>query len=124
DVAIATLLDEHRQAVSDAHYFVMRREPAYASDATLVAEGELSSDGCWQVALHTNRFLHNVSFDIKGFLPNDNYFHLSPLRPKTARLTSIATEANKLSGYAEALNLKVPVRIAVPAARAAVGRIS
>jgi len=113
DVAVATLLDEQRQSIVEAYHFPVRREPPYAAEAVLVAESECLPDGGWQVALRTDRFLHNVSFDIKGFRPDDNYFHLPPLRPKTVRLTPVRREASKVSGYVDALNLKNPVRIVV-----------
>lgn len=112
DLAIATLLDEERQVVSEAHFFPTPRVPALLSAVEVHAEAEALADGSYEVSLRSDRFLHYLSLDAKGFLPDDNYFHLSPLRPKKVRLASSGT-SGKLKGYVEALNLQHPVKISL-----------
>jgi beta-mannosidase len=113
DVAIATLLDERQRVVSEGHYFPVAREPAVLPAFSLQAEALSLPDGSVDVTLQTDRFLHAVTFDVKGFLADDNYFHLSPLRPKTVRLTPTNQSQSRFSGYVEALNLSEPVKIAM-----------
>jgi beta-mannosidase len=113
DVAIATLLDEGQQVVGEAHYFPVAREPAALSAASVQAEAVALPDGSLDVTLCTDRFLHAVSFDVQGFLPGDNYFHLSPLRPKQVRLTPTNRLGSRFNGFVEALNLSEPVKIAM-----------
>jgi len=113
DVAIATLLDEQQRVISETHYFPVRKEPALVTSASVNAHAVALPGGNFEVSLRSDRFLEHVSFDIQGFLPDDNYFHLSPLRPRSVRLTPRHATGVKMNGYVEALNLKDPVKITV-----------
>jgi beta-mannosidase len=113
DLAIATLLDEQRRVLSEAFYFVQRREPSFLPAVQLSAEAELVAEGRYQITLTSDRFLHSVSIDARGFLPSDNYFHLPPGRQKCVCLTAIMDRGSKIRGHIEALNLKNPVAIRV-----------
>ena len=53
----------------------------------------------------------SVSFDAKGFLPDDNYFHLVPSRFRSVRLSAIGERSSKFRASVEALNLERPVAI-------------
>ncbi|MBI3864411.1 MAG: glycoside hydrolase family 2 protein [Planctomycetia bacterium] len=111
DVAIAALLDDRQEIISEAHYFPNPREPVMLPAAAVNAEAVELDDGSVEVSLRSDRFLQYVSFDIRGFLPDDNYFHLSPLRSKRVRLAPSHRGDVKIKGSVEALNLKEPVRI-------------
>src|SRR5262249_34100129 len=82
DVAIATLLDRERQVVSEAFHFVQRRDPVFLSSAALECVTVACGQGKYQVRMKADRFLRNVFFDARGFLPSDNYFHLIPGRER------------------------------------------
>lgn len=110
DVAIATLLDVDGQPISEFCLFPVPREPAVLDSVNVTAIATPRGDG-FDVTLTTDRFLHSLSFDLKGLHPVDNYFHLTPLRPKTVHLTPIAGATVKTSGYVEALNLRTPTKI-------------
>jgi beta-mannosidase len=111
DVTIATLLDEQGRVIGEAHDFPAPREPAYLPTVSITAAIESNPDGSRNLTLGTDRFLYSVSFDVKGFSPDDNYFHLSPLRPKTVRFTPVTPRVDKFSGYVEALNIQNAARI-------------
>jgi beta-mannosidase len=107
DVAIATLLDERQQMVSEAYHMPLAREPQGLPSVNISATA-LASDNGLDLTLTSDRFLHYVTLDIKGFVPDDQYFHVSPVRPRTVRLLGTGAKA---SGYVEALNLQYPVKL-------------
>jgi beta-mannosidase len=113
DVVVATLYDDKHQAISDAYHFMHQREPIMLSECNLEINTELIDKGRYQVTLRTDRFLQSVSFDVEGFLPDDNYFHLCPSREKRVLFTPFKDCKGALKGYVEALNLRNPVKIAV-----------
>jgi beta-mannosidase len=112
DIVVATLYDGRHEVVSEAFHFIEPREPALLTEVTVEAQAEPQGSGDFEVRLKSDRFLHSVSFDATGFLPDDNYFHLVPGRQKTVRLRRRA-EGAKFKAYVEALNLGEPVRVAV-----------
>ncbi len=111
DVAIATLFDEQRRVLSEAFHFVRAREPSFVAGVTLDIQAEAVGDSGYEVTLLSDRWLQSVSFDVKGFLPDDNYFHLTPSRQKLVRFTALEGGNTRFRGYLEALNLKSPVAI-------------
>ena len=111
DLAIATLLDDRHEVLSEACYFVKPREPAYLPTVRLEADAERVSEGCYRVTLHSDHFLQSVSFDVKGYLPDDNYFHLPPNRPRQVYFMARKDANVKFRAHLEALNLKNPVGI-------------
>lgn len=113
DLAMATLYDDQRRVLSEAFYFVKSCEPAYLPSVHMEVEAEPVGQGCYQVALHSDHFLQSVSFDAKGFLPDDNFFHLPPSRHKLVRFTPLDGAVAKFRATLEALNLKNPVAIRV-----------
>jgi beta-mannosidase len=112
DVVIATLWDEKHRVVSEAVRFVRRREPVRLRSAMVQAEAVRASDARYVVKLESDCFLHAVRLDVPGFMPEDNYFHLMPARPRTVTFTSIDGAPRPLTGHVEALNLAAPVKIA------------
>lgn len=86
DVVVATLLDRDRQVISEAFHFVRRRESNVAP-AIIVASAELNDQPEYAVTLQSDRFLQYVRLSAKGYLPDDNYFHLCPRRKKSVRFS-------------------------------------
>ncbi len=111
DLAVATLLDDERRVVSEAFYFVKPGEPAPWPAVNLAAQAARVGEGCYQVALQSDRFLQGVSFDVKGYLPDDNFFHLVPGRRKVVRFTASGDAGARFRADVEALNLRSPVTI-------------
>jgi beta-mannosidase len=111
DVVIATLYDDQHRVLGEAFHFMQEREPSLLETCDLHVSAEVVDDGCYQVVLRADRFLQAVSFDVEGFLPDDNYFHLPPLREKKVLFTPYRNKKGRLKGYVEALNLRAPVKI-------------
>jgi len=84
DAVVATLFDGRHEVLSEAFYFVQPREPSLLPTVQLDVEA-VAGAGCYEVVLHCDHLLKGVSFDAKGFLPDDNYFHLPPARCKRVR---------------------------------------
>jgi beta-mannosidase len=112
DVVIATLYDEQHGVLSEAYYFVQQRDPVLLPACNLEVRAEILEGGCFLVTMKSDRFLQSACFDVEGFLPDDNYFHLPPMREKKVRFTPLKNYPGPLKGYVEALNLSAPVKIA------------
>jgi len=112
ELAIATLFDERRQVLSEAFYFVRAQQPAFAPAVQLDVEAmSLGDGGRYQVALRCDHFLQSVSFETRGFLPDDNYFHLAPSRQKLVYFTALDNPDPPFRATLEALNLQRPFEI-------------
>jgi beta-mannosidase len=111
DIVVATLLNGERQVLSEAFYFVQQREPVMLEHCNVQTSLAAVGDGGWQLTLRSDRFLQAASFDVDGYLPDDNYFHLPPGRDKRIRFKPYKNKKPALKGYLEALNLKSPVKI-------------
>jgi beta-mannosidase len=116
DVVIATLFDEERRTCSEAFHFVERREPTLLPDIKVELNVAGGGDESYQVNLSSNRFLHGVHVSADGFLPDDNYFHLSPARAKTVCFRPLRAKHAEFQGYLEALNLRTGVKFSAKAA--------
>jgi beta-mannosidase len=112
DAAVATLLDDQRQVVGEAFYFVERREPALLGGINLQAAARRAAGGAWEVRLRCDRLLQGVRFDAPGFLPDDNYFHLAPARDKVVTFTPRGGEPAAFKCHLESLNLRDAVKVA------------
>jgi beta-mannosidase len=113
DLVIARLLGADRSVLSEAYHFIRRRESIVAG-ANVEASAQMTSESEYRVAVRTDRFLHNVRFEVKGFLPDDNYFHLAPGHTKVVRFAAIGRQQKAFRAGLEALNLESPVSISVP----------
>lgn len=56
-------------------------------------------------------FLQYLRISVRGYIADENYFHLSPRQTKKVILKRQAESARKFRGYIEALNLKNPIKI-------------
>ncbi len=113
DVAIATLFDADHQVISEASHFIRRRE-SHIVPAVVEAVAERTGQFDCQVTLHSDRFLHNVRLSAKGYLPDDNYFHLPPQRKKVVRFTAMGDAPPLFRSDVEALNLESPLLVSLP----------
>ena len=113
DTVIATLYDADRRPLSEAFHFVRPSVPAPRWDVELTAKARAIGAGRYELTLRSNRFVHSVSLDVAGYLPDDDWFHLPPGRDKIVRFTPDRRREAKFAGYVEALNLRTPVKIEV-----------
>ena len=112
-LAIATLYDDQGNVISEAFHFPENRQPDLAVGAEIIAEATAIDDHCYQLTLQSSEFLYAVHFDIKDYLPDDNYFHLAPGRRKVITFNSTSTSPRTFKGYIETLSLNDPVKIPV-----------
>lgn len=119
-VVIATWLNSEREPVSEAIHFTRARDPeahVLCSDAISI-EAEALSGGSFRVLLTADRFVQSIRLSAKGFLPDDNYFHLLPNCSKSVMFSPVGVHSGVFRTYVETLNLvgesSIEVR-AVPA---------
>ncbi|HEY5312758.1 MAG TPA: glycoside hydrolase family 2 protein [Pirellulales bacterium] len=112
DVVVATWYDASRQVVSEAFHFVRRRDPPYVP-AVIETSAEMLSERACRVSLRSDSFLHGVWLHAKRFLPDDNYFYLTPGRTKSIVFRASESSPPPFKGCVEALNLEHAATIAL-----------
>ncbi|MCB1207976.1 MAG: glycoside hydrolase family 2 protein [Verrucomicrobiales bacterium] len=112
---VATWMDEKRKVISESVHLTRCKdpEPQPLTAEALQTEGEAMGNGTFRVTLTSDRLLHAVRFSAKGFLPDDNYFHLPPGRSKTVTFSPLGGPSDKFRTYVEALNLLGEVSVEV-----------
>jgi beta-mannosidase len=118
DVAVATLYDEGRAVVSEAFHFVRRRDPAPVP-ARLEADVAAREPGRYRVTLAADWLLEGVRLRAKGYLPDDNYFHLPPGRRKAVAFAATTDPAADFAVEVGALNVPAVAMVRAGARRAA-----
>lgn len=106
-VVIATWLSAAREVISEAFHLTRARDPVAQplSAEMLSAKAEALGDGRYQLNLKSDRFLQSVRLSAKGFLPDDNYFHLAPGRTKAVSFAPTSGKSGAFEVYVEALNV-------------------
>jgi beta-mannosidase len=99
----ASLLDAASgDSVATAHYFPHGLPSARDGRLQLVARAEPIAGG-YAVLVEADRFAHAVAVEADGFVPDDNYLHLEPRRPRRVVLRP-DRPGRVLSGSVSALN--------------------
>lgn len=106
DIVVVTWFDSERRVISEAFHFIHRSVPKPDRSVTLQSSGRMIDDKRYQITLQSDRFLHAVTVNAKGFLPDDNYFHLSPERPKTVSFRATAGAPPAFKALIEAMNME------------------
>jgi beta-mannosidase len=117
DVAVATLRDARGHFVSEAFHFPLGLPSVVADESGLSCEARAISPGGVEITLAADRFVQSLYLDCGEFRADDNYFHMAP----GARRTVIARAARPdaaFNGFAQPLNAREGVRIALVAASA------
>jgi beta-mannosidase len=87
DLVVATLVARQTQELlGEAYYFPQGLTTTRATDIGLHAQVETRPDGSYALTLHTQQFAHVVAIHAEKFLPDDNYFSLSPASERTILL--------------------------------------
>ena len=86
----------------DFHFPAGLSLPMQAAAVETSAQPE--EGGRVRVTLRSDRFLQSASFSCDGFVPDDNYFHLSPLQEKSIVFRPVEGSA-PFTAHLEALNL-------------------
>jgi beta-mannosidase len=79
-------------------------------DLGLSASVHRDAEGSWSLTVGTRRFAEWVSVDVRGFRPEDSWFHLAPGASRTLALDQVGT-AGVPSGHVRALNAQHHVAI-------------
>jgi len=112
DVVIATLTDKDGRQVSQAFQFPGNRKLGYSA-VNLSADAAETQDGDYLLRLQSDTFLQAVHFDVNGYSPSDNYFHLAPGKPREVVFRKTGDSTKKFKGYVESLSLREPKTITV-----------
>ena len=104
-LVVATLRDSAGDALMQAFHFPEGLPVRRERDIGLSASAQLHDDGSAELTLTTRGFAQSVHFDVPGFIPQDEYFHLAPLGERRLRLVPEHPGAKPaLRGHAYALN--------------------
>ena len=114
DVVVATWYDADRRAISEAVHFIQRSVPMIERGVPLQSMAEPTGSGEYRITLQADRLLHAVQLTADGYLPDDNYFHLLPNRPRTVTFRARSEPAPRFKAMIEALNLESSHVVTVP----------
>ena len=111
-VVIAHLQEEENGLILSDDYFFPGHLPN-GSDPIIDLKAEVSGRdaGAFDVTFRSDRFCQAVAIDTPGFVPSDNYFHLTPGVAKSVTLQARDVTAT-LRGYAQAFNSTHSLRLA------------
>ncbi len=119
DLVVATLFEQD-QCLAQAFYFPQGLPSEQRADIGLEAAVARSPQGVWELTVKAQGFAQSVAIEIKGYSPEDNYFHLEAGQPRVIRLTSAIAFGLNVEGPERppggtvwALNAASPVNIRV-----------
>ena len=78
DAVVATLTDTQSGQITRAFHFPAGLSAARGASVGLSAKAVMTDAVTAELTIHTQRFAHGIYFDIPGFQPDDDYFHLPP----------------------------------------------
>ena len=113
DVVVASLFGADGSVISESFRISEPFYPAHGAASGVVAVAEPLDSGDFRLVITSDTFLYAARIDVKGFLPDDNYFNLLPGRQKTIVCRRLPDAPAGLKGYVEALNITEAVRISV-----------
>lgn len=113
EVVIATLRGTDGAVLHEACFFPQSHALQTCVNTGVTAQAHAEGDGLYRLTLSSPEFLYAVRIEAKGYLPQDNYFHLVPGQEHSLLCRKIAPGALTFKGYVEALNLEDAVKIQV-----------
>ena len=114
DLVTVDLLDPNGVELAQAHHRPLGYCAHREHDVGLRAQAVIDADGCATVTLSTQRVAQFVHFDIDGYVADDEYFLLTPQRPRTVVVRPCPGRPVKpLRGSVQALNSRAVSRIEV-----------
>lgn len=111
EVVIATLYGTDGAVLHEACLFPQSHDMPYRVNDGVTAESQQESDDTYRLLLSTRVFLYAVRIETKGYLPEDNYFHLVPGQTRSVLCRRIQADAVPFKGYVEALNMDEAIKI-------------
>ncbi len=115
-VGVRLLQQDSAAVISDDYYFPTGHSLPMHAQANVTAHAMFVETGVVQVSVKADVFLQAVNVSCKGFLPDDNYFHLAPGHEKMLVFRQLAGQKNDVSAVQfkaifEAVNLLEPIII-------------
>jgi beta-mannosidase len=111
DLVVASLVNRERgELVAQDFFFPCGRPFERDSDLGVEATARRLEPGVWRVTVRTRKFAQAVAFDARGFVAEDDFFHLEPGGERTILLRGPDTA---LSGRVQPLNAFGPTKIVV-----------
>jgi beta-mannosidase len=117
DAVVVTLRDERGAMLAEAFHFPGGLDARPRGDAALHAHAGLRDDGVAEVVVRAGRLAQGVHFEIPGFEPDDEYFHLAPGAERHVLLRP--TGDRPLAGWVHASNSTHGAAVEVEAAASA-----
>jgi beta-mannosidase len=112
DVTVATLVNRSTGAVrGEAFHFPGGMPARVEADVGLEAVAR-TTDGEWTLTLRTRTLAQSVELDLRGFEPDDNYFHIAPGGSRVVALRRTGAAARP-QGTARPLNSQAAARVTV-----------
>jgi beta-mannosidase len=115
EVAVATLVDRSTGTVhGEAFHFPGGPPSVREADVGLEAVATPAESGVWTLAVRSRRFAQSVELEVRGYEPDDNYFHVAPGTSRRVTLRPIGS-ATKPQGTALPLNAHATAKITIGA---------
>ncbi|HSH91301.1 MAG TPA: glycoside hydrolase family 2 protein [Ramlibacter sp.] len=108
DAVAVALRGAQGELLGEAFHFPAGMQALLGVDAGLQAAARMGADGTVEVTLMARRLALGVNFDVPGFQPRDEHFHLAPGRE--VRVVLDAIDGAAFAGTVQALN-SAPVPI-------------
>jgi beta-mannosidase len=97
--------------LAEDYFFPAGMDLAAHRHATITSEAAWRADGTVAVTLKSDVFLQSVSISSPGFLPDDDYFHLSPGNEKVIVFTPQKAGLASFKAHFEPLNWPDPITV-------------
>ncbi len=106
DVVACQLLDAEKNLIADSYYFPNGLNLPMQHRVDVEAQIVAVSEHILLLTLSSDCFLQSVSISVRDYLPEDNYFHLSPGHAKAIKLEKVSNSGKSFRGHISALNLR------------------
>jgi beta-mannosidase len=111
DLVVASLVHStSRERIGQAFFFPCGYPTQRFCELGLEAFAERSAGGSWRVTVRTKKFAQAVSLDAKGFVADDDFFHIEP---GGEHVVTLRGSGATLSARVSALNAVGPTRVVV-----------
>lgn len=103
DVVVASLRDGAGNTIGEAFHFPAGMPSTRTSTPIISANAVRTDDGIIAITLHSTRFAQSVALDAGDFVPDDNYFHMTPGATRTI-LARTGVQGARFDGFVQPLN--------------------
>jgi len=111
DLLACHLLDKNNDVISDSFLFPNGLNLSKINSAEIEATAEEIDKDTFKLRIISDNFLQFLRINVRGYLPDSNYFHLLPLTEKIIYLKRNTNQKVNFKGSMEAINLAYSVKI-------------